>query len=787
MDVFNSLANGSSSATSVSATADAAGSEHAAGNSSTGSSRAGSPNRGRRNGLAHVLLRESPTPIRAASNNATADQASDSAIDSGEAASAAWRKKLLTPAKASKVKVGLKACKTHTELERRLNKQVLKHVKNEKPQTEFEMAIMHRRESKPVEDSGFTNNATPPTTAEPATAAGGKPMWMQEFINRRAAIASVAPVQSAAVATPLADTTANGNNSGENSKMFAEIRARRWQVSLLVERKQTELKLPVASTTSASTAPPPPPPPVPPPMSSSLMPSLTSVPRSTFAPPPPPPQLASPALSFSKAHARTAHSTAATSNSSSGGSKSSPTNMFAELLAKKQNGLRPAATRSNLPLPSKLEEEQGVGMGGLFAAIQQGVRLNAVDRPARNSAASKPDPGDSMGNMFAEIIARKGKLSGVSVARPALLPKVDVKLSPKDELMEAIRARAASQVAQRPPIKALSTRAPAPQEQKPNPSASSLNPLCTEIQASQLTENKSKFKLKPVAQPVPVARAPFAAAVAVAARTATRTATLVANLPQPKGSSKPWGSSAAAVDQAKVLANSKRPTAPTVGNSGKPIPSWKQKILQRKLDAEFAKELAVEEAEAAKEARWDGIPAWKRAIIEQKEAAQAQKYDTAAADDATALAPQYQSDASSAGEPLFAATRLKVTTTAAMVAQPAPAYVAPVADAPKQPNPLSEWQKKKEREKEAKDATNAAHAAAEKEKRMEEAKWKGVPAWKRGIIEKKKRSNQIEIDALRQKQAASEARWTGVPAWKRAIIEKKEAGVPLDAVDALSK
>eukprot|EP00729_Bicosta_minor_P007665 gene7665-28078_t len=271
MDVFNSLANGSSSATSVSATADAAGSEHAAGNSSTGSSRAGSPNRGRRNGLAHVLLRESPTPIRAASNNATADQASDSAIDSGEAASAAWRKKLLTPAKASKVKVGLKACKTHTELERRLNKQVLKHVKNEKPQTEFEMAIMHRRESKPVEDSGFTNNATPPTsTAKPATAAGGKPMWMQEFINRRAAIASVAPVQSAAVATPLADTTANGNHSGENSKMFAEIRARRWQVSLLVERKQTELKLPVASTT----------------------------------------------------------------NSSSGGSKSSPTNMFAELLAK---------------------------------------------------------------------------------------------------------------------------------------------------------------------------------------------------------------------------------------------------------------------------------------------------------------------------------------------------------------------------------------------------------------------------------------------------------------------
>lgn len=52
-----------------------------------------------------------------------------------------------------------------------------------------------------------------------------------------------------------------------------------------------------------------------------------------------------------------------------------------------------------------------------------------------------------------------------------------------------------------------------------------------------------------------------------------------------------------------------------------PIAEWKQKVLAKK-QAKTEAEIAMQRAEeAAKEARWIGVPAWKRAIIEKKEAA----------------------------------------------------------------------------------------------------------------------------------------------------------------------
>lgn len=50
-----------------------------------------------------------------------------------------------------------------------------------------------------------------------------------------------------------------------------------------------------------------------------------------------------------------------------------------------------------------------------------------------------------------------------------------------------------------------------------------------------------------------------------------------------------------------------------------------------------------------------------------------------------------------------------------------------------------------------------------------------MQGWKKKLVEKKKVGQQKEIDRLREEKAAKEARWIGVPAWKRAIIEKKEA------------
>ena len=47
--------------------------------------------------------------------------------------------------------------------------------------------------------------------------------------------------------------------------------------------------------------------------------------------------------------------------------------------------------------------------------------------------------------------------------------------------------------------------------------------------------------------------------------------------------------------------------------------------------------------------------------------------------------------------------------------------------------------------------------------------------WKKNLLIKKQKADDSELERLRQENAAKEARWIGVPAWKRLIIEKKEA------------
>ncbi len=53
----------------------------------------------------------------------------------------------------------------------------------------------------------------------------------------------------------------------------------------------------------------------------------------------------------------------------------------------------------------------------------------------------------------------------------------------------------------------------------------------------------------------------------------------------------------------------------------KPLAVWKQKVNEKKQAKQEAEDKLRQAEEAAKEARWIGVPAWKRTIIEKKEAA----------------------------------------------------------------------------------------------------------------------------------------------------------------------
>lgn len=63
-----------------------------------------------------------------------------------------------------------------------------------------------------------------------------------------------------------------------------------------------------------------------------------------------------------------------------------------------------------------------------------------------------------------------------------------------------------------------------------------------------------------------------------------------------------------------------RPVAQCVDENGRDVPLWKQKVLQKKLDDAWSKELLEAREQDASEARWAGVPAWKRAVLENKEA-----------------------------------------------------------------------------------------------------------------------------------------------------------------------
>jgi len=72
------------------------------------------------------------------------------------------------------------------------------------------------------------------------------------------------------------------------------------------------------------------------------------------------------------------------------------------------------------------------------------------------------------------------------------------------------------------------------------------------------------------------------------------------------------------VPEFELDANGK-PIAPQFDNKGQPIPEWRQKIKQKRLDIEFQQKKETEAEHQANEDRWIGVPAWKRAMLEKKE------------------------------------------------------------------------------------------------------------------------------------------------------------------------
>ena len=415
-------------------------------------------------------------------------------------------------------------------------------------------------------------------------------------------------------------------------------------------------------------------------------------------------------------------------------------------------------------------------MAELLAKKNSGLKKSEI--PA---AAAEPEaPKDGL---MAEL-AKKG---AGGLRKTNFEPRASV--SQGDPLMEEIRLKAASRAeSSRAALDAtdqLTVHQPPPQN-VPN---DQMNPLAAEILQSSLKPNESKFKVPD--PPAPVHAAPT-------------------KLP---GVSKPSAASAApAVD---LPADGSRPLAPTIDEDGKPIPKWKQKVVQKRLDAEYAKVAAAKQEIAAREARWVGVPAWKRAMMEKKEA-DALRGDAGEPDPAPAPPPQPKEPAAKAtpfgaglkqtglrsvgevkpankyapppvaapppsdpaprfdpmtGKPLAppapAAARFDPMTgkplavAVAPAAGRAPAYTPPASVAPAAPK------------FQAPPKANAY--APQPPAPAEPADDTPMQAWKAKLVDKKRQEKDKEIDRLREEKAAHEARWIGVPAWKRAIIEKKEA------------
>ena len=245
----------------------------------------------------------------------------------------------------------------------------------------------------------------------------------------------------------------------------------------------------------------------------------------------------------------------------------------------------PPMFNSNAPPPPPMAAKKEAG-GGFLAelAAKKGKGLKKVTLP--DPATVSAEPAEPKTAFAAELQAKlKGGGSRLRKVE-AQAPRMEEDSNP---LMTAIRAAAGARAEQAGTVVAAMDElasVPAPK--------SDLHPLAAEIVSSSLKPNESKFKAPEPPPPVQPAKMTGFARKKAAASTA-----------------------GPAVD---LTADGGRQIAPTIDDDGKAIPVWKQKVVQKRLDAEYGKIVAAKAEVEAREARWVGVPAWKRAMMEKKEA-----------------------------------------------------------------------------------------------------------------------------------------------------------------------
>ena len=413
---------------------------------------------------------------------------------------------------------------------------------------------------------------------------------------------------------------------------------------------------------------------------------------------------------------------------------------------------------------------------------------NAKLKKSAGPQPSAPAPAPPGGGLMAAI-AGAGQKVLKKVVREEKAPE-----AAGDPMMEELRKRAAGRKNSMAALEQLG------QPKSKGSDDEYKSDLVKEIEAASLRQNDSIHKVPtlPRAQepavPTPAVPTPAAPPVSFNAPKRAMAPKSAAKTPATPTAVPPSGTG-------------ERQIAPKIDHLGKPIPEWKRKIKQKKLDAAYEAEQSSAAEHLAKEARWVGVPAWKRAMLEKKEA---EERGEVAPTPAKPVPPASGGGGGELGLKKLKKTGISTTAPppAPVAAPPAPksswkppaaaaappqpkfdpftglplgAGSAPTAPAAQKPPPSNTpsssapksampWLQKGT----AANAPGPAQLASATGTQPPDEDGAPLLAWKKALVEKKKAQEQARLDELRQEKMVKEARWIGVPAWKRKIIEEKE-------------
>eukprot|EP00056_Hartaetosiga_gracilis_P007251 m.105849 g.105849 ORF g.105849 m.105849 type:complete len:419 (+) comp12664_c0_seq1:2-1258(+) len=402
------------------------------------------------------------------------------------------------------------------------------------------------------------------------------------------------------------------------------------------------------------------------------------------------------------------------------------------LLAAIQNKKLKHSSESDRPAP------KSSGVGGLLAEIQQGKKLRKTsesNRPAPKTESSS----SGMGGLLAEI--QQGKKLRKASSRVNL-----------------------NEGAERLP-----------------PS----NPFLREIEEKKLKPTDSYFKNETPPPPPPQVSQPQ-------------------HVPPPpvQQQQQPWKKKSALPDKFQVPTDG-RPVAPSKDAQG-PIPDWKRKVLQGRLDKEWNEQQKRLLEKQAEEAKWAKVPAWKRKVLQEKEKRalglappleeRAPPGSSSSTNQQTTFHPPPPQAFQSRQQPptmntftppppqQFASNN---TSSSNGVFLPPPPSV---ADQSKLNLLNQKLMANKMRGQQTPSLNIPPPAQFQSQPQVVKStptqpmhtETKAVPEWKKAIQLRKVKKKEEQQQAAILEKAVENARWEGIPAWKRKIIEKKEASLNME-------